>query len=92
MPSETPTHSLHGFVKLKTLCVGGHFTQPGPSTQADQFPRTVLCHTNEFRFFIAGSFEKALRVINQDEDIDLIFVDADYDLLPEITMFITQVR
>jgi len=92
MPSETPTHSLNGFVKLKTLCVGGHFTQPGTSIQADQFPRTVLCHTNEFRFFIAGSFEKALRIINQDEDIDLIFVDADYDLLPEITMFITQVR
>ena len=92
MPTTVTTGILHGVMKLKTLCVGGHFKQPPAAMQADQFPGTVLSHTNEFRFFVAGSFEKALRVINQDQDIDLVFVDADDDLLPEITMFITQVR
>ncbi|MCA9875630.1 MAG: AAA family ATPase [Anaerolineales bacterium] len=92
MPTNPTTNLLHGVMKLKTLCVGGHFNQLSSHPQADQFPGTVLSHTEEFRFFVAGSFEKALRVIHQDQDIDLVFVDADFDLLPEITMFITQVR
>lgn len=83
-------NSLYGVMKLKTLCVGGQFGQPPAAGQMEQFPAVVLRQTNDFRFFVAGSFEKALRLIAQDQDIDLVFVDADYDLLPEINMFITQ--
>ena len=92
MSATGTTNFLHGVMRLKTVCVGGHFMQPQTAPQADQFPGSVLRHTNEFRFFIASSFEKALRVIMQDQDIDLVFVDADFDPLPEITMLITQIR
>lgn len=83
-------NNLYGVMKLKTLCVGGQFNQPPAADQLNQFPAHVLRHTNQFRFFVAASFEKALRLVARDQDIDLVFVDADDVLLPEIGMFITQ--
>ncbi len=79
-------------MKLKTLCVGGHFTQAPETSESVQFPGNVLKHTDDFKFLTGVAYDKALDVIIQDRDIDLVFVDADYDSLPELTMFLTQVR
>lgn len=80
-------------LKLKTLCVGGEFVQPRLGETDDlSFPRNVFAHTEDFRFFTEKAFDKSLDVILQDRDIDLIFLDPDFDPMPEITMFVTQVR
>ncbi|MBE2221196.1 MAG: phosphotransferase [Anaerolineae bacterium] len=83
---------FQGVMKLKTLCIGGQFTDSVNEVDQDTFPANVLTHSASFRFFIEPSFDKALTIIGQDQDIDLVFVDADSASLPEITMLITQVR
>ncbi|MCP5095144.1 MAG: phosphotransferase [Chloroflexi bacterium] len=86
----TPNSSLfRGVIKLKTLCVGGQFTHPEVGNEGP-FPENILAHTNVFKFFIERSFNIALDIISHNHDIDLIFLDADYDSLSELTMFITQ--
>lgn len=80
-------------LKLKTLCIGGEFVQPGQhETNELTFPYNIFAHTEDFRFFTETAFDKALNVILYDRDIDLIFLDPDFDPLPEITMFVTQVQ
>ncbi len=86
------TGLFHGVMKLKTLCVGGHFYQKPETDESLQFPKNVLEHTDDFIFLTGVAYDQALDVVSQDRDIDLVFVDADYDPLPELTMFITQVR
>ena len=86
------TGLFRGVMKLKTLCVGGHFSQLPEQTQPLQFPWNVLDHTDDFKFLTGIAYDKALDLILQDRDIDLVFVDADYDSLSELTMFITQVQ
>ncbi len=86
------TGLFHGVMKLKTLCVGGHFTQMPDDTSSGEFPRNVLAHTNDFYFLAGIAYDRALDIVLQDRDIDLVFVDADYDALSELTMFITQVQ
>jgi len=88
-----PNNGLfQGVMKLKTLCIGGQFADLPAAQSQDLFPANVLMHTDDFRFFIEPSFDKALTIIGQDQDIDLVFVDADAALLPDVTMLITQVR
>ncbi len=86
---------FRGVIKLKTLCVGGQFVQSeltDDSAVESLFPINVLQHTNVFKFFIENNFSKALDIVYQNQDIDLVFVDADYDPLSELVMFITQIR
>ncbi len=86
---------LPGVMKLKTLCVGGHFTPQEDEEEPEDrtpFPQNVLVHTEQFLFFTEAAYDRALDIILRDRDIDLVFVDADYDPLSEITMFMTQVR
>ncbi|MCP4425776.1 MAG: phosphotransferase [Chloroflexi bacterium] len=86
------TSLFRGVMKLKTLCVGGHFSQMPEPDPTRQFPENVLAHTDDFNFLTGVAYDRALAVILQDRDIDLVFVDADYDPLSELTMFITQVQ
>lgn len=83
---------FHGVMKLKTLCLGGRFTRQTMSDAAGTFPANVLCHTDDFLFFNEVAFDRGLDIVMQDGDIDLVFVDADYDDLSKITTFITQIR
>ncbi|GAB4272179.1 MAG: hypothetical protein Kow0080_18330 [Candidatus Promineifilaceae bacterium] len=87
-----PISMFHGILKLKTLCVGGHFTRITNETKPNQFPANVFAHTENFLFFTVAEFDKALDLVIRDGDIDLVFIDADYDALSEITTFITQAR
>ena len=83
------TGLFRGAIKLKTLCVGGQFAQSDAELDGP-FPANVLSHSQLFKFFIEGTLELALDIVFRNRDIDLVFVDADYDPLPEITLFITQ--
>ncbi|MCA9925749.1 MAG: phosphotransferase, partial [Anaerolineales bacterium] len=83
------TGLFRGVIKLKTLCIGGQFA--GALEQRDDpFPNNVLAHEQLFQFFIEESFENGLDIVFRNRDIDLVFLDADYDPLSEITMFMTQ--
>lgn len=99
----TDTSSLfHSVMKLKTLCVGGRFLdhQNGDrhkwhhdnGSYVGAFPNTVLAHTEDFAFFIEPIFERALEIVQQDRDIDLVFIDADEEPLVDITLFVTRVQ
>lgn len=89
---------FRGAIRLKTLCVGGQFSRTAvpaaaaAETAVSPFPENVLTHTNVFKFFIESSFDKALDIILHNRDIDLVFVDADYDTQAEIAMFISHAR
>ena len=83
---------FQGVMKLKTLCIGGQFADLPNDASQELFPANVLMHKDAFRFFIELSFDQALTIIGQDQDIDLVFVDADAAPLPDTTMLITQVR
>ncbi len=85
--------TFHGAIKLKTLCLGGHFARPPENSNApNQFPQNVYSHTDDFTFFTEIAYDKSLNLIKRDQDIDLVFLDADYESLSEITMFITQLK
>jgi len=84
--------SLRGIVKLKTLCVGSEFAQWNEHLPQSKFPRNVLAHTDDFSFVIESRLDKALDIIFDDQDIDLIFLDADHDTLSELIIYITQVQ
>ncbi|MEJ2747638.1 MAG: phosphotransferase, partial [Anaerolineae bacterium] len=86
------TGLFHGAMKLKTVCVGGYFSQVPEQSQPVQFPWNVLEHTHDFKFLSGVAYDKALDIILRDQDVDLVFVDADYDSLSELTMFVTQVQ
>ena len=83
---------FRGVMKLKTLCVAGAFARQSQSHPLPIFPSNVLVHTHIFKFYVETAFGKALDVVNFNRDIDLIFIDADEDTLPEIIMFMTQAR
>jgi len=91
---------FRGVIKLKTLCVGGHFAAAEPALKRPQgqpeslsrFPGNVLRHTDVFQFYREGAFDRALDVVAGNRDIDLIFIDADLNPLPEVTTFMTQAR
>ncbi|MCP4417535.1 MAG: hypothetical protein GY805_13000, partial [Chloroflexi bacterium] len=83
---------FRGVMKLKTLCVAGDFVQQQATQPLTVFPANVLIHTHIFKFYVEAAFDKALDIVSLNQDIDLIFIDADEDTLPEILMFMTQVR
>jgi len=83
---------FRGVMKLKTLCVAGAFAGQPNLQPLPTFPNNVLVHTHIFKFYVESAFDKALDVVNLNRDIDLIFIDADPDSLPEIMMFMTQAR
>ncbi len=83
---------FRGVMKLKTVCVAGDFAKQSNTQPSQTFPANVLVHTHIFKFYVEGAFDKALDVVKLNRDIDLIFIDADGDSLPEIIMFMTQAR
>ncbi|MFQ5397972.1 MAG: NUDIX domain-containing protein [Anaerolineae bacterium] len=83
---------FRGVIKVKTLCVGGHFAQAVDRAPHTQFPASVLTHTDDFEFEAADSYDEALQRLTVEPDFDLVFVDADYDSLSEITLFIGRTR
>ena len=86
----TNTGLFHGILKLKTLCIGGEFNRKPDFPLV--FPKNVLIHSNVFQFHIESSFEKALDIIAANQDIDLVFIDADDIPLMEITTVMTQAQ
>lgn len=80
-------------LKLNTLCVGGAF---GHFLQEDfaehDFPRNVLSQGEDFEFRLVAGFDNALDLASEDQDIDLVFLDADFSMLPAMTTFITQLQ
>lgn len=84
---------FRGIIKLKTLCVGGMFGQIlVDNVAANEFPHNVLSQENDFEFQIVAQYDQALDIISTKQDIDLVFMDADFDLLSAMTMFITQLQ
>lgn len=83
---------FNGVIQLKTLCVGKAFSESSPNDLTKNFPRNVLHHTSDFKFFVVEALEKALNIVRINRDIDLLFVDADDVPLAEITMFLTHVK
>lgn len=94
MNSATSSSLFHGVMKLKTLCVGGQFAQSDPDNAVTpaQFPGNVLRHAGDFAFFTAVAYDQARDIAARDQDIDLVFLDADLDPLSEISLFITQLK
>ncbi|MFO7683160.1 MAG: AAA family ATPase [Chloroflexota bacterium] len=83
--------SFQGVMKLKTLCIGKQFCEITGERSHDLFPANVLAHSRDFRFFVEPGMDQAIAIIAADQDIDLVFVDADEAPLSETTMLITQV-
>ena len=80
-------------MKLKTLCVGGAFRRLLEEEMADnEFPRNVISQTKDFEFEIVAGYDRALDAITTNQDIDLVFMDADGGFLSAMTMFITQLQ
>ncbi|MEM7331579.1 MAG: AAA family ATPase [Chloroflexota bacterium] len=51
-----------------------------------------MCHSDDFKFFVVETFEKAIEIIRVNRDIDLLFVDADEIPISEASMFISHVK
>lgn len=83
---------FNGVIRLKTLCVGQSFVDANGQSTRHQFPKNVLAHNTDFKFFVGDSFEKAINIVRINRDIDLIFVDADDVPLSEITMFVSHIK
>jgi hypothetical protein len=85
--------SFRKIMKLKTICVGETFanTTNNPVDESS-FPLNVLQHTSDFEFDHIPDFPSALKVVRADQEIDLIFIDADAHELTSVTMFVTQLR
>jgi len=78
-------------VKLKTLCVAGEFIHL-KYRRTEEFPHNVTRHTDTFEFLECETLSQALNILRQDFDIDLVFLDADYNELTEMTLFVMRIR
>jgi DNA-binding NarL/FixJ family response regulator len=80
-------------IKLKTLCVGGAFSRLLNEKIADnEFPCNVISQENDFEFKIVAGYDHALDATTTNQDIDLVFMDADGGFLSAMSMFITQLQ
>ena len=80
-------------MKLKTLCVGEGFTLDlDKRIVGNEFPRNVISQTDYFEFMLVSAYDRALDAITLNQDIDLVFLDADGGVLSAMTMFITQLQ
>ena len=85
--------SFRKIMKLKTICVGESFSITADNASNDlSFPFNVLTHTADFQFVVIPDFSNALRVVHSDQEVDLVFIDADAHELTSVTMFVTQLR
>jgi len=85
--------SFRKIMKLKTICVGESFSVPTAGAVSESiFPFNVLAHTSDFQFINIPDFLAALTTVRSDDEIDLIFIDADAHPLTSVTMFVTQLR
>lgn len=83
---------FQGPLKLKTLLLAINPEQPAPATAPHGFPHNFLVNQPAFVFIAAADFSAALHLIGADQDIDLVFVDADPFSVTELTMFMNQAR
>ena len=83
--------SFRKIMKLKTICVGESFAAGG-SAHETGFPLNVLTHSSDFQYTNIPDFTSALTAVRSDQEIDLVFVDADDHRLTSVTMFVTQLR
>ena len=87
------SNDFQGIMKLKTLCVGGAFGRLLENKISDhEFPRQVIAQASDFQFTIVSGYDRALDEITNDQDIDIVFMDADGGFLSAMTMFITQLQ
>jgi hypothetical protein len=77
---------------IKTVCVGGVFSRiPYPSSEV-AFPGNIFSQSDTFNFQTLPTFSSAIRKLMLDEDIALVFIDADEEDLIELMEFIEDVR
>ena len=85
--------SFRKIMKLKTICVGESFSLTGGDPEDEtRFPDNVLSHSADFQFIPLPDFPSALTAVRSDQEIDLVFIDADAHPLTSVTMFVTQLR
>ena len=83
---------FNGVIQLKSLCVGKSFLNVRTNRISSEFPGNILCHSDDFKFFVIETFEKAIDIIRVNRDIDLLFVDADDIPITEASIFISHVK
>ena len=83
---------FNGVLQLKSLCVGKSFFNVRTNRGFNDFPSNILCHSDDFKFFVIETFEKAIEIIRVNRDVDLLFIDADDIPITEASMFITHVK
>ena len=85
--------SFRKIMKLKTICIGRAFDFPASgAVDSKRFPLNILTQTSDFQFEVFIDFPSALSAVRTDQDIDLVFFDADEHHLTSVTMFVTQMR
>ena len=85
--------NLRSVMRLKTLCVGQSFQALGNrADSANGFPGTILGQTTDFDFHTVLGTTQALAEVRSDQDIDLLFLDADEQQLVQATMFVSRLR
>ncbi len=85
--------SFRKIMKLKTICIGDSFQVAADVRVAETgFPHVVLAHESDFLFTFIPDFSAALTAVRSDQEIDLVFIDADNHPLTSVTMFVTQLR
>ena len=65
---------------------------PQPTATPLTFPANVLAQQDAFVFVRSTTFNEALHLITSDQDIDLIFLDADPHSVAAVSLFFNQVH
>jgi hypothetical protein len=87
--------AFQGLMKLNTLFISNGLaagSETGEMSPSLPFPANVLAHQDAFTFTPTANFERALHRIAHDQDIDLVFLDADPHTVAEIALFINRAR
>jgi hypothetical protein len=77
---------------IYTVCVGGAFSRIPISASEAAFPASIFSQTEMFNFLPLPSFSSAIRRLKLDENIALVFIDADDGDLVDLLEFIEEVR
>ncbi|MFN2135857.1 MAG: phosphotransferase [Candidatus Promineifilaceae bacterium] len=80
-------------MKLRVICVGKSFVarETGLPRNAG-YPANILLQTDDFQYALTEDISDALTQIHGDQDLDIVFLDADDFHLTSSTMFVTQLR
>lgn len=88
--AATPKNST--IINRRTLCVGGAFSGDLSNVPAGVFPANLFSLTGYFTYKTELSFASACRLVNQDDSLELLFVDTDGEDLSTLAQFIVEVR